>query len=248
MTRPLIVGNWKMHGLTAQLADIEALGMAMTGRPAQADVLICPPFTLIERAARIAGSLVAIGAQNCHHETSGTWTGEISARMLKDSGASAVIVGHSERRQHQGETSERVAAKANAAVTAGLLAIICVGETQAERAGGGALAACAAQLALSMPKGIAASAFAIGYEPLWAIGSGQVPTAAQITEMHGHIRQCLVARLGASGNAVRIVYGGSVKPANARSILALSDVGGVLVGGASLKPDEFEAIVRAAAP
>jgi len=237
-----------MHGLTAQLADIEALGVAMTDRPAQADVLICPPFTLIERAARAAGSLVSIGAQNCHHETSGSWTGEISARMLRDSGASAVIVGHSERRQQQGETSERVAAKANAAVAAGLLAIICIGETRAQREGGSALDACAAQLALSVPKDIRAGAFAVGYEPLWAIGSGQVPTADQITEMHRHIRQCLINRLGTSGNAVRIVYGGSVTPANARSVLALSDVGGVLVGGASLEPEEFEAIVRAAAP
>lgn len=248
MTRPLIVGNWKMHGLTAQLADIEALAASMSAEPVRADVLICPPFTLIASAARIAGPFVSIGAQDCHHETSGAFTGEISARMLKDAGASAVIVGHSECRLQQGETSERVAAKANAAVGAGLLAIICIGETQVERASGQALYTCAAQLTRSVPKDIAASAIAIGYEPLWAIGSGEVPTGDRIAEMHGHIRQCLVHLLGAAGGNVRIVYGGSIEPDNAGGVLALPEVGGVLVGGASLKPRDFEAIVRAVSP
>jgi len=248
MRRPLIVGNWKMHGLTAQLANIQALASALKAHPAHADVLVCPPFTLIERAVRVAGDLVSIGAQNCHHETSGARTGEVSAQMLSDSGATAVIVGHSERRQQHGETSAVVAAKAHAAAGAGLLAIVCIGETQAQRAAGQALSLCSEQLAQSLPEEIAASACAIGYEPLWAIGSGQVPTSDQITEMHGHIRQCLVTRMGAGGHDVPVVYGGSVTSANARSLLALSQVGGVLVGGASLNPAEFETIVRSAAP
>ena len=165
--------------------------------------------------------------------------------MLKDAGASAVIVGHSERRQHHGETDAIVAAKAKAARRAGLLAIICIGETKSQRLDGKALSVCGDQIAGSVPDGMTASAVAIGYEPLWAIGTGHMPTSEEIAEMHAHIRQCLVARLGTEGKKVRILYGGSVKPSNARDILALPEVGGALVGGASLKAADFEAIFRA---
>lgn len=246
--RPLIAGNWKMHGLTPRLGDIRSLAVALKADSPDADVLICPPFTLIERAVSAAGGIFAIGGQNCHHETSGAYTGEVSAEMLQDAGASAVIVGHSERRQQHGETDAVVSTKARAAARAGLLAIVCVGETQAQRAAGQALTACSEQIALSLPDEMTASAGVIGYEPLWAVGSGQTPTAEEITEMHGHIRHCLVARLGAAGNSMRILYGGSVKPHNARSILSLPHVGGVLVGGASLNAPDFEAIVRAVCP
>ena len=243
--RPLIVGNWKMNGLTAQLADIVALSASMKARPTRADVLVCPPFTLIERAVRAADGIVSIGGQNCYHEASGAWTGEVSAEMLRDSGATAVIVGHSERRQQHGETDAMVAAKARAAARAGLLAIICVGETQAQRASGQAAFACEAQLARGLPREVPASACAVGYEPLWAIGSGRTPTNSDICDMHAHLRQWLLTNLGADGNDVRIVYGGSVTADNANAILALSHVGGVLVGGASLEAAAFESIVRA---
>ena len=166
--------------------------------------------------------------------------------MLKDAGASAVIVGHSERRQHHGETDAFVAGKGLAARRAGLLAILCVGETQQQRANGAALTTCGEQIRASVPRGMTASALAIGYEPLWAIGSGQMPTSQEIVHMHAHIRQCLVEHLGAGGKNVRILYGGSVKPSNARAILALPEVGGALVGGASLKSEDFAAIVASA--
>ncbi len=242
--RPLIVGNWKMNGLTAQLADIVALTASIRARPACAEVLLCPPFTLIEPAVRAADGIVSIGAQNCHHEASGAWTGEVSAEMLRDSGATAVIVGHSERRQQHGETDAMVAAKARAAACASLLTIICVGETQAQRASSQAAFACEAQLARSLPREIPASACAVGYEPLWAIGSGRTPTNSDICDMHAHLRQWLLTNLGADGNDVRIVYGGSVTADNANAILALSHVGGVLVGP-SLEAAAFESIVRA---
>jgi len=242
--RPLIIGNWKMHGLAAQLEGIQALSNAMKARPSHADVLICPPFTLIERSVRVAAGLISIGAQNCHHEAFGACTGDVSAEMLKDSGASAVIVGHSERRRQHGETSAVVAAKAHAAVRAGLQAIICIGETQAQRAAGMSLKVCGEQLAQSLPQGIDASACVIGYEPLWAIGSGHVPGADLIGAMHGHIRLCLLSMLGLAGQGVRILYGGSVTQDNADQFLALCEVGGLLIGGASLDPVEFEAIVR----
>ena len=243
--RPLIAGNWKMHGMAPQLAEIAAIAASVKAAPPFADILICLPATLIARAAQVAAGQISIGGEDCSSEVSGAFTGDISAEMLKDAGATAVIVGHSERRHHHGEIDAIVAAKAKAAQCAGLLAIICIGETQAQRLNGKALSVCGDQIAGSVPDGMTASAIAIGYEPLWAIGSGHMPTSDEITEMHAHIRQCLVARLGRQGNEVRILYGGSVKPANAHDILALAEVGGALVGGASLKAEDFEAIFRA---
>jgi triosephosphate isomerase len=243
--RPLIAGNWKMNGLAVQLGEIGAIASSVKVTPPVADILICPPATLIARAAQTAGGRICIGGEDCHTEIAGAFTGDVSAEMLKDAGASAVIVGHSERRQHHGETDAIVAAKAKAARRAGLLAIICIGETKSQRLGGQALFVCGAQIAGSVPGGTTSSAIAIGYEPLWAIGTGHMPTSEEIAEMHAHIRECLVARLGAEGKKVRILYGGSVKPANARGILALPEVGGALVGGASLKAADFEAIFRA---
>jgi triosephosphate isomerase len=243
--RPLIAGNWKMHGLAPQLGKIEAIAASVEAAPPFADILICLPATLITRAVQTAGSHIAIGGEDCSAEVSGAFTGDISAEMLKGAGATAVIVGHSERRQHHGETDAIVAAKAKAARRAGLLAIICIGETKSQRLDGEALSVCGYQIAGSVPERMTASAIAIGYEPLWAIGSGHMPNSREIVEMHAHIRQCLVTRLGTEGKDVRILYGGSVKPSNARDILALPEVGGALVGGASLKAADFESIIRA---
>jgi triosephosphate isomerase (TIM) len=244
--RPLIAGNWKMHGMAPQLGEIEAIAAAVKATPPFADVLICLPATLITRAVQAAGGRIAIGGEDCSAEVSGAFTGDISAEMLKGAGAAAVIVGHSERRQHHGETDAIVAAKAKAARRAGLLAIICIGETKSQRLDGKALSVCGDQIAGSVPEGMIAAAVAVGYEPLWAIGSGHMPTSEEIAEMHAHIRQCLEARLGIDGKGVRILYGGSVKPSNAHDILALPEVGGALVGGASLNTGDFEAIIGAA--
>jgi triosephosphate isomerase (TIM) len=232
--RQLIAGNWKMNGFGPALAEIEAVARGL-GSPA-CDVLICPPATLIARAAAL-GTKVAIGGQDCHAEVSGAFTGDISAEMLRDAGASAVIVGHSERRQYHGETDAVVAAKAKAAWRAGLTAIVCIGETEAEREAGRAYDVCKTQLAGSVPEGATAVNTAIAYEPVWAIGTGKTPTTPDIAQMHAHIRACL-------GQPLRILYGGSVKPSNAAEILSLGDVGGALVGGASLKAADFLTIVR----
>lgn len=236
--RQLIAGNWKMNGLAASLGEIEALARALKAKPAACDVLICPPATLVARAAAM-GSDIPIGGQDCHVEVSGAFTGDVSAEMLKDAGATAVIVGHSERRQYHAESDALVAAKAKAAWRAGLLAIICIGETEAERDGGRAYDVCKSQIAGSVPPGATPSNTVIAYEPVWAIGTGKTPTTPDIAQMHGHIRDCL-------GQDLRILYGGSVKPANAKEILALRDVGGALVGGASLKAQDFLTIVEAA--
>ncbi|HEY2069666.1 MAG TPA: triose-phosphate isomerase [Rhizomicrobium sp.] len=241
--RPLIAGNWKMNGLSTSRAEIEAVCEAVTATKPQADILICPPATLIAQAAWVAKGRVAIGGQDCHTEVSGAFTGDISAEMLKDAGASAVIVGHSERRQYHGETDAIVAAKAKAAWRAGLMAIICIGESEAQREAGHALAVCGSQLAGSVPDGMTAENTAIAYEPIWAIGTGKTATLADIGQAHDHIRKCLIERFGAGG--VRILYGGSVKPSNAREILAVSNVGGALVGGASLKASDFQGIFSA---
>ena len=244
--RPLIAGNWKMHGLRADLRQLELVAAwAQKVRP-EIDVLVCPPTTLIREAARVAEGRLEIGGQDCHPDVSGAHTGDISAEMLRDAGASAVLVGHSERRRNHGETDVRVAAKAVAARRADLLAIVCVGETDAQRSNGDALSIVGAQIVASVPAGTKASQLAIGYEPLWAIGSGRVPTHAEIVEMHVHIRNVLIAHLGEHGKDVRILYGGSVKPGNAREILALPEVGGALVGGASLDDLDFEAILACA--
>ena len=245
--RQLIAGNWKMNGVGKSLDVVRAIKAACIKNAPTADVLVCPPATLVARAAEVAAGAVAIGGLDCHAEASGAYTGDISAEMLRDAGASAVIVGHSERRHFYGETSAAVAAKARAAWRAGLLAIVCIGETEAERIGGAALDVCGTHLADSVPEGAGATNTVIAYEPVWAIGTGRTPTSNDIAAMHAHIRKCLTERWGAGAGQMRILYGGSVKPANAREILSLPDVGGALVGGASLKAEEFLAIVASAA-
>jgi len=244
--RSLIAGNWKMHGLGAALSEIEALRDALAKNIPHADVLVCPPASLISRAAQAAKRTVPIGAQDCHPEVSGAFTGDISAEMLKDAGASAIIVGHSERRQYHGETDAIVAAKARATWRAGVTAIICVGETESERMDGDALRVVARQIDGGVPEGVTPSNTAVAYEPVWAIGTGKTPTSAEIVEMHAHIRKTLAARLGQAANGVRILYGGSVKPSNAAEILKLENVNGALVGGASLNAVDFLAIIEAA--
>jgi len=234
-----------MHGTAPQLREIEAIAAASHAMPPAADILICPPSTLISRAAQVAAGRIAIGAQNCSTAISGAYTGDVSAQMMKDAGATWVIVGHSERRQHHCETDALVAAKAKAAWLGGLLTIICIGETQAQRRAGQALSVCASQLAASVPDGIIAAGNAIGYEPLWAIGTGHPPAAHEVAEVHALIRRCLVARFGAPGKEIRILYGGSVNPANAHEFFSVPEVGGALIGGASLKAKDFNAIIRA---
>ena len=246
--RALIAGNWKMNGTAAALDEIARLVEITAARPPAADLLICPPATLITRAVAVAGGRIPIGGQDCHAEVSGAFTGDISAEMLKDAGAMAVIVGHSERRQYHGESDAMVAAKAAAAHRAGLMAIVCVGESEAQRDAGQALTVVGRQIAGSVPAGSKATATAIAYEPIWAIGTGRTPTLAEIAEVHAHIRGALKSRLGAEGEKMRILYGGSVKPANAAEILAVPEVGGALVGGASLKASDFNQIFSAAVP
>ena len=243
--RQLIAGNWKMHGLSSSLTELEILCQSLVENPAAADVLVCPPASLIARAHAAVQGAIGIGAQDCHAEPSGAYTGDISAEMLKDAGAGAVIVGHSERRQYHDESDATVAAKARGAWRAGLTAIICVGETEQQRENGEALDVVARQLDGSVPDEATASVTAIAYEPVWAIGTGKTPTAAEIAEVHGHVRQRLALRFPEEAGAFRILYGGSVKPANAREILSLPDVDGALVGGASLKAVDFLAIIEA---
>jgi len=240
--RQLIAGNWKMNGVAADLAELEAL----KGAQGNCDVLVCPPATLLARAAWFVKGAFALGGQDCHAEPAGAFTGDISAEMLKDAGAAFVIVGHSERRHLHGETDAMVAAKTKAAWRAGLCAIICIGETDAERDAGKAHGVCHGQIKGSVPDGADASNTAIAYEPVWAIGTGRTPTSADIAAMHAHIRRCLSEQLGEKGRGLRILYGGSVKPSNAQEILSLPEVGGALVGGASLKAKDFRAIIAAA--
>ncbi len=237
--RPLLGGNWKMHGLGRSIAELEQV-IAHAGRVTQADLMVCPPATLIAAfAARAAGSRVAIGAQDCHAEPMGAYTGDISAEMVKDAGASMVIVGHSERRIYHKETDAEVQGKARAARRAGLVAIICVGETEAIRVAGRTLDVVGQQLAGSVPDGATADNTTVAYEPVWAIGTGLTPTLADVAEVHGFIRAQLVSRFGAEGEAIRILYGGSVKPSNAKELLTVAEVDGALVGGASLKAQDF---------
>lgn len=243
--RPLIVGNWKMNGLKAQLVELEAIASLVISLQPNADILICPPATLIDRAVQIVAGRISIGGQNCHTDITGSFTGDISAQMLSDMGASSVIVGHSERRKDHGETDAMVATKAKAAWCEGLFVIVCIGETEKQRGEGIALAACGEQLSRSLPENVPAYATAIAYEPLWAIGSGHIPTNAQIMEMHAHIRDYLNQRFGVAGKMIRILYGGSVVADNAREILALPEVDGALIGGASLEAVEFDAIICA---
>ena len=236
-----------MNGTRESLRELADLRVALAAKPPRADVLICPPATLLSRALASVAHEFEIGGQDCHAEPSGAFTGDISAEMLKDAGASAVIVGHSERRQYHGETDAQVSAKARAAWRAGLLAIICIGETQGERDAGKALHICASQIAASLPDGATAATAAVAYEPVWAIGTGRTPTSADIAEVHALIRERLVARFGAEGQGMRILYGGSMKPSNAAEILALQNVDGGLIGGASLKAVDFLAIIACAA-
>ena len=244
--RTLLAGNWKMNGLKGALGEIRALGRAFTDEAPPGDVLICPPATLVSEAAKAAsGTLVAIGGQDCHAQPSGAFTGDISAEMLRDAGATAVIVGHSERRQYHSESNETVAAKARAAHRASLHAIVCVGETEAERLAGRAIDVVSTQLRESVPAEFGSHQVAVAYEPVWAIGTGRTPTVNEIREMHAAIRAVLSER-GAEGSHIRILYGGSVKPENAAEILVIPNVDGALVGGASLKAADFLRIIRAA--
>lgn len=239
----LAAGNWKMNGAKAALAEIEALDAA---HPApDCDVLICPPATLISAMASIAKT-VKVGGQDCHAAASGAHTGDVSAEILADAGATAVIVGHSERRADHGETDADINAKAQAAWRAGLIAIICVGETEAQRDEGKALDIVGAQLKGSVPAGATGLNTVVAYEPVWAIGTGKVPTLEDIAEMHDHLRAELTDVLGGEAENIRFLYGGSVKPSNAAEIFAVSNVDGALVGGASLKAADFGGIVAAA--
>ena len=244
--RPLVAGNWKMHGLRASVAQLEGI-LRESGRiRSDVDLMICPPATLIATfAAAAMGSRVAIGGQDCHAEPAGAYTGDISAEMLADAGARAVILGHSERRTHHREGDADVCAKARAAWRAGLMAIVCIGETQAERAAAQTLAVVERQLAGSVPDRAGPGNLVIAYEPVWAIGTGLTPTPADIAEVHAMIRDKLAKRFGGSGGQIRLLYGGSVKPENAAELLAIQGVDGALVGGASLKAEDFLAIAAA---
>lgn len=246
MRRKIAAGNWKMNGLVASLGELDSM-IAGIGQP-NCDVLICPPATLLAGFAGIARtSIVRIGGQNCHAAPSGAHTGETSAEMIKDAGGVAVLVGHSERRQDCGEDDIAVRQKAEAAWRAGLTAVVCIGETEAERDAGNALSVISGQLAGSVPDGATASNTVIAYEPVWAIGTGRTPTLEQIGEMHTHMRAELARRFGDEmADATRLLYGGSVKPGNAVGIFDVENVDGGLVGGASLKAEDFLPIVRAA--
>jgi triosephosphate isomerase (TIM) len=244
MMRKLAAGNWKMNGLASALSEVNTLTEV---HPAPGcDMVLCPPATLLAQMNWAAkGTRLALGGQDCHPAASGAHTGDVSALMLKDAGAVYVIVGHSERRADHGESDALVRAKAEAAIAAGLIAIICVGETEAERDAGRTLDVVGGQLSGSVPQGATAETVVIAYEPVWAIGTGRTPTLAEIAEVHAYIRARLTERIGAAAAAVRLLYGGSVKPSNAVEIFAVPHVDGALVGGASLKATDFGAIVTA---
>ena len=238
--RPFVAGNWKMNGLRASLGEIEALRALVADSDLSADIMICPPATLIAQMAdELAGTPIAVGAQDCHVEVSGAHTGDISPEMLADAGASAVIVGHSERRADHGESDDAVKAKAQAVHRAGLVAIICIGETDDERRAGRALDVVTGQLQGSLPEGATSPGTVIAYEPVWAIGTGLTPTPDDVAEVHARIRDELGSLAGGEGQAMRILYGGSVKGSNAAELMAIANVDGALVGGASLKARDF---------
>ena len=242
----LVAGNWKMNGLASSQAELAALAnLIASAAPAACDILICPPFTLVAAFAAAKPQGIAIGAQDCHSARAGAHTGDISAEMLRDAGASHVIVGHSERRADHGETSGLVRDKTNAVHAEGLVAIVCVGETEAERDAGKTLDVVLGQLAGSLPDDAAPDNTIVAYEPVWAIGTGRTPTVADVAEVHTAIRTALQERFGDMGGGFAILYGGSVKPSNAVELMAAANVNGALVGGASLKAADFNGIIDA---
>lgn len=244
--RPLIAGNWKMNGLEAALDEARLLADALEDTAPATRVALCPPSTLISRMAALLADLpIEIGGQDCRADASGAFTGDISPEMLVDAGARLVILGHSERRAYCNESDTMVAAKVAGALRAGLEPMICVGETLDQRRAGLAIATVENQLQTSVPAILAGRAFAVAYEPVWAIGSGLTPTLSEIDDVHGAIREALTARFGQDGGASPILYGGSVKPGNAAEILSRDNVNGALVGGASLVASDFLAIIRA---
>ncbi|PLX39407.1 MAG: triose-phosphate isomerase [Hyphomicrobiales bacterium] len=245
--KPLVAGNWKMNGLAASIVELDALIAGYDDAvAANADTMICPPATLLSAfAARAKGTAVMTGGQDCHAEVSGAHTGDIAAEMLADAGADAVIVGHSERRADHDETSIKVKAKVEAARRAGLVAIMCVGETFDERDAGETLDVVGEQVAESLPEGMTAANLVVAYEPVWAIGSGLTPTPDDVEAVHTFIRERLVDMYGEEGSKIRILYGGSVKPSNAETLMAVANVDGALVGGASLKASDFLGILAA---
>jgi triosephosphate isomerase len=245
---PLVAGNWKMNGLAASEAELAKIIAGARPLAGKAELMVCPPATLVAQfAAASNGSSLSIGGQDCHADASGAHTGDVAAEMLADAGARAVIVGHSERRTDHHETDAQVQAKALAAHRAGLTAIVCVGEQRAQREAGETLTVVGGQLDGSLPDAATAATAAnlvIAYEPVWAIGTGLTPTAADVAEVHAFIRRKLNERYGAAGTGMRILYGGSVKPSNAKELLSLPNVNGALVGGASLKADDFLGIAK----
>lgn len=245
--RPLVAGNWKMNGTSASFGELRSIANAfLGGLDTETEALLCFPATLLSRAAEVlASSPVSAGGQDCHADESGAHTGDVSAEMLKDAGATYVIVGHSERRADHDEADVLVAAKAEAAWRAGLTAIICIGETEAERREGRALDVISNQLAGSVPANATAQNTVVAYEPVWAIGTGLTPTPADVEQAHGHIRAQLNDRIGGEAAKLRLLYGGSVKPANAVELLGVANVNGALVGGASLKAVDFLGIAEA---
>ncbi|MFH0302527.1 triose-phosphate isomerase [Bradyrhizobium sp. 31Argb] len=245
--RPLIAGNWKMNGLKASAGEFDAMLAGAGALGGKADLLVCPPATLIAAFAdKARGVRLAVGAQDCHPKASGAHTGDISAEMLADAGASAIIVGHSERRADHGETDALVRQKAEAAWRAGLIAILCIGETREQRDAGQALGVCGTQLKGSLPDGSTAANLVVAYEPVWAIGTGLIPTVQDVEQVHKFIRGILTDRFKGEGVNIRILYGGSVKPSNAAELLSVANVNGALVGGASLKAADFLAIAAGA--
>jgi triosephosphate isomerase len=246
--RPLIAGNWKMNGLKASASELGQMIAGAAGPAQKADLLICPPATLVLAfAGAVKESPLRIGAQDCHPKSSGAHTGDISAEMVADAGGTAVIVGHSERRADHGETDALVRQKAEAAWRAALIAIVCVGETQDQRDAGQTLEVVGRQLAGSLPDGATAANLVVAYEPVWAIGTGRTPTPQDVQEVHGFIRDQLNRRFSGEGTNIRILYGGSVKPSNAAELLAVANVNGALIGGASLKAADFLGIAQAVA-
>ena len=247
--RPLIAGNWKMNGLKSSTAEFDAMLKGAPALAAKADLLVCPPATLVSAFAVTArgSKVLAVGAQDCHPKPSGAHTGDISAEMLADAGAKAIIVGHSERRADHGESDALVREKAEAAWRAGLTAIVCIGETRGHRDAGQTLDVCQTQLTHSLPDACRADNLVVAYEPVWAIGTGLTPTPKDVEQVHAFIRKLLNQRFGGEGARIRILYGGSVKPSNAAELMAVANVNGALVGGASLTAVDFLAIAAGCA-